>query len=197
MLTSSHSLPNLHAASCTHELSVIDNAPERKCSSSNSSIFAYSTCAAILSKGDDIAHRLAQEPPCPLNGSALELLSLALVKDKNWPADVALVWKHDADSRPYTAFAPGEEKGWGDVEKLSADQKKQNIEVCHDGKDTYSATKSGETWKASGDDAFFKIMLAVRTGVSVDAVSDKQAAEFRKELAGSSLEQRAMLGALW
>jgi hypothetical protein len=127
----------------------------------------------------------------------LELLSLSLVKDKNWPADVVLVWKHDADTRPYTAFAPGEEKGWGDVEKSSADQQKQSIEVCHDGKDNYCATKSGETWKASGNDAFFKMMLAVRAGVSVDAVSEKQAAEFRKELAVSILEQRSMLGAVW
>lgn len=197
MLTSSHSLPNLHAASRTHELSVNDNASKNKCNSPNASIFACNTCAAILSRVDDVAHRLSQDPPCSLNGSALELLSLTLVNGKDWPTDVALAWKHDADTRPYTAFVPGEEKCWIDVEKLSGDRQKQRIEICHDGKDNYAATKSGETWKASGEDAFFKIMLAVRAGVSIDAISDKQANELRKELADCALEQRALLGALW
>lgn len=197
MLTSSHSLPNLHAASRTHELSENDNTPQRKSKSPNASIFAYNKCTAMLSKVDDVAHRLSQDPPCSLNGSTLELLSLALVNGKDWPTDVALAWKHDDDTRPYTAFVSDEEKCWIDIEKLSWDQQKQCIEICHDGKDNYSATKSGGTWKASGEDAFFKIMAAIRAGVSVDAISDKQANELRKGLADFALEQRAMLGTLW
>ncbi|AZD09557.1 hypothetical protein C4K26_4163 [Pseudomonas chlororaphis] len=197
MLTPSHSLPNLHAASRPHELSENENTPEKKCNSANPGIFAYNTSAAMLCKVDDASHRLAQDAPCSLNGSTLELLSLALVKNMDWPVDVPLAWKHDADTRPYTAFVPGEGKCWVDVAMLSADQQKRSIEICHDGKDNYSASKSGEVWAASGEDAFFKTMLAVRGDVSVDAISDKQAAEFRQQLANHALEQRTVLAALW
>ncbi|MFO2463435.1 hypothetical protein OOJ96_19680 [Pseudomonas sp. 15FMM2] len=197
MLTSSHSLPNLHIDSRAQELSTTGNVCEKKSALSNSGIFAYNTCTATLSKVDDVTQRLSQEQPCSLNGSALELLSLALVNDKNWPADVALAWKHDTDTKPYIAFVPREEKRWIDAEKLTEGQQEHSIEICHDGQDNYSATKSGETWEASGKDAFFKVMLAISDGVSVEVISDKQAAAFRKEVANSTIEQRTMLGAQW
>lgn len=59
MLASSHSLPNVHAASRTHELPENDNTPERKSNSPNASIFG----TAMLSKINDVAHTLSQDTP--------------------------------------------------------------------------------------------------------------------------------------
>jgi hypothetical protein len=121
---------------------------------------------------------------------------LALVKDEYWPSDVSLAWKHDVSSRAHTAFIPGEEKNWVSFETLSEEQKSRSIEICCDREENYSATIGGETWKASGEEAFFKIMLAIKSGVDVDVIGDRQIAEFRKNLSGIILDQRVVLGHL-
>lgn len=197
MLTRSHSLPNLPTANHAYELSGVGNTSAEERSSSDSAIFSHNLSKATLSKVDNIAETLAQEPPCKLNGSSLELLSLALVNAKDWPVDVSLAWKHNANTRPHTAFTPGEEKCWVNFETLSEEKKTQSIEIYYDGKGSYSATKCWEIWEASGEDAFFRIMLAIKSGVSVDIISNMHAAEFRKDLSKRTHDQRHKLGNLW
>lgn len=81
-------------------------------------------------------------------------------------------------------------------EDLPECRKSQCLEVFRD-KDGYSASKSGSSWSAAGEDAFFKIMLAVRMDVSVEAISDSQVSEFRVELANDIQSRRIALGRLW
>ena len=196
MLTPSHSLPNLHTTNPKNGLSGASNTPAEKGSPPDPAIFSYTPSVAILAKVDNVA-KMLQESTCALNGSSLELLSLALVKDKDWPDDVPLAWKHYANTRPCTAFSPSKKKSWVDFETLPEPHKTQSIEIHHDGKENYSATKRGETWEASGEDAFFKIMLAIKSDVIVDTISDKQATEFRRDLSKNILDQRVMLSMLW
>ncbi|MGF6401518.1 hypothetical protein ABH905_005184 [Pseudomonas frederiksbergensis] len=196
MLTPSHSLPNLHTTNPANRSSGESNTPTAESSSSDSAIFSYNPSAAILAKMDN-ASKILQESTCALNGSSLELLSLALVKDKDWPDGISLAWKHYANTRPSTAFSPNEEKVWVNFETLSEQHKSQSIEIYHDDKENYSATMCEKTWKASGEDAFFKIMLAIKSNVIVDTISDKQATEFRRDLSKNILDQRAMLSMLW
>lgn len=196
MLVSSHSLPNVHTATYARGASTLSNASVEKRNGSEYAVFGYNASASILSKIDTVVSELQQESASTLSGSSLELLSLALVKGERWPVDVALAWKHDASSRVHTVFIPGEEKNWTGVDALSEEQISQSIEICCDAEENYAATKGGETWKASGKDAFFKIMLAINAGVDVDVISDKQAVEFRRDLSEIILEQRVALAGL-
>ncbi|MGN7738559.1 hypothetical protein ACTJKT_00980 [Pseudomonas sp. 22526] len=196
MLTPSHSLPNLHAANPENGLSGASNGAADKSSSLDSNIFSYNPSAAMLAKVDNVLKTL-QEPTYELDGSALELLSLTLVKDKDWPDDTSLSWKHYANTRPCISFSPSEGMNRVNYEALSEPHKAQSIEMHRDGKYNYSATKNGEAWEASGDDAFFKIMLAIKSDVAVDTISDKQVTEFRRELSKTILDQRVMLSMQW
>ncbi|AZC83997.1 hypothetical protein [Pseudomonas chlororaphis] len=196
MLTSSHSSPNLNTINSTNRLPNAGDTPAEKPISSGSAIFSYNSSAASLAKVDNIANRL-KEPTCELDGSSLELISLALINDKNWPKEISLAYQYYADTKPCTVFSPCKEKNWVNFETLPEPYKMQSIEIHHDGKGTYSATNHRETWKASGEDAFFKIMLAIKSNVTVDTISDKQATEFRRDLSKNILDQRPMLSMLW
>lgn len=151
----------------------------------------------MLTKVDKIADALTTEPPCALNGSSLELLSLAFVRNKDWPADTPLAWKHSANATPHTAFVPGDDKHWVNFDTLSEVLKAKSICICHDGKDGYSATLAGKTWEASGDDAIFKLMLAIKGDVATDTIGDRPAAELRRVFSENIREQRCRLGNLW
>lgn len=196
MLTSSYSLPNLYSAKNTCETLNLDNTLVKERSSSDSAVFGYNASAAISSRVEAVAGMLKQESPCLLNGGLLELISLAVVRDEYWPSDVALAWKFDAGSRAHTVFMPGEAQNWVSFETLSEEQKLLSIEIYSDLEGNYSATKGGETWMGSGEEAFFKIILAIKSGVDVDVISDSQAAEYRRHLSGVIQEQHAVLGYL-
>ncbi|WP_338585567.1 hypothetical protein [Pseudomonas sp. MAG733B] len=197
MLKSSHSLPDLYAACRRCGMPGAGDTLTEKRISSDSGIFVYDLSSEILVKLSNLAESLMQERPCMLTGSSLELLSIALVKGDFLPADITLAWKYSANTMPYTAFVPSGEKCWVSFEVLSDEQKARSVEIYPDGKNGYLAKRCGEVWKASGEEAFFKIMLAVKFDVSVDTISDRQASEFRRVLSESILEQGAMLGELW
>ncbi|MFF7062414.1 hypothetical protein [Pseudomonas sp. NPDC008258] len=164
---------------------------------SDLAIFAYNPTTAMLSKIEKIANALLSEPPRPLNGSSLELLSLALVRSNDWPTEISLVWKHSAHARPHTAFTLGNEKCWINYENLSEEQKEKSIEIHHDGKDSYFATMQGKAWQASGEDAFLKTMLAIKADVSTEAIGDRPAADLRRALAKNICEPHHSLVSLW
>lgn len=144
MLLSSLSLPNLHEPGRTHV------SPGNQCTAAVSSvlpdtcIFARVICADSAQVRSAVVQALEQEPPGALSGSALELLSLALVNTASWPAKTALAWKHDADTSPYTAFFAGKQKCWSDMQSLPGDRVDQCTgEVTHDGNNNYSASIQG------------------------------------------------------
>ncbi|MDD2137321.1 hypothetical protein [Pseudomonas kurunegalensis] len=197
MLTRHHSLPTLQTINHARVLSSESNSPSRKSGSRDSAIFAYPPSEAMLTKVDKIADALATEPPCALNGSSLELLSLAFVRNKDWPSDTPLAWKHSTDATPHAAFVPGDENCWVNFDTLSETQKAQSICISHDGKDGYSATLTGKTWEASGEDAIFKLMLAIKGDVATETIGDRPAAELRRFLSENIREQRCRLGNLW
>lgn len=197
MLLSSLSLPNLHEPGRTHV------SPGNQCTAAVSSvlpdtcIFARKSSVLTQLKFDAVVQALEQEPPGALSGSALELLSLALVNTASWPAKTALAWKHDADTSPYSAFFAGKQKCWSDMQSLPGDRVDQCIEVTHDGNNNYSASIQGKTWRAWGDDSFFKLLLAIRDDVSSELISDHQAGALRKELTHNLIEQRSLLEGMW
>lgn len=197
MRTRNHSLPNLQVSNYARALSNESNTPPRSSGSPDSAIFAYPPSEAMLSKVDNIADALAVEPPCALNGSSLELLCLALVRSKDWPAEISLAWKHSVDTTPHTAFVPCDEKSWVNFDALPEEQKAQSFWICHDGKDGYSATMAEKKWEASGEDAFFKLMLAIKDDVATETIGDRSAAELRRVLSKYIREQHCSLGNLW
>ncbi|WP_124386644.1 hypothetical protein [Pseudomonas sp. R5-89-07] len=62
MLTSSHSLPTLQAASRALGLSENDNPPEKKSNLPNASVFAYNTRSATLAMDNSAKNRINETP---------------------------------------------------------------------------------------------------------------------------------------
>ncbi|WP_339504440.1 hypothetical protein [Pseudomonas sp. RL_105y_Pfl2_101] len=196
MLLRSHSLPNLNAFN-----HVMLSQADKSMSAGNeetldSTVFMHDQSPSILNRVNAVAEALKENSSPVLNGKSLEVISLALVNSEGWPSDVALAWKHDACEGPHTAFVHGVEKGWIEFDVFSSDGSMRTIEISHDGKGEYLAKSDGGELKSSGEESFFKLMLAIKMGVSVENISEKQAAEFRSELAEAITERRLVLGAM-
>ncbi|WP_236248852.1 hypothetical protein [Pseudomonas syringae] len=187
MLIRSHSLPALNLVDTAMTVSGVEHPSETRRLPDNS-IFKYTPSRVMLNKLENLIQKL-KDPDCELEGSLLELLSLAIVKDDDWPKNAFLVWKHYPDTTPCAVFRPDEEKSRGNYETLSEEQKFQCIEVCRDGKETYTVSQREKKWESSGENAFFRVMLAVKADAPTDTISPKQATEFKEQLYKNLLNQ--------
>lgn len=192
MLVKSHSTPNLNFSHHVASSQTEKNKSLGEGGRFNSAIFMCESASA-LARIDTVVQALRREPSSVLNGKALELLSLALVNSHHWSSDVALAWKYEASAGPHTAFVYGKEKNWMDLDAFCHEDLMHAVEISHDGEGGYVAEKNGVIWKASGEDSFFRIILAIKMNVAVENISSQQAADFRSSLAESILDQRLVL----
>lgn len=191
MLIRSHSLPALKFVNNSVANSGVEHLAEKN-QLSGGAIFKCAPSTATLKRLENLAKKL-MDPDCELEGSHLELLSLAIVKEDNWPKNASLAWKYYPDTAPCAAFNPDEEESRLNYNTLSEKQKFHCIEVCRDGKNKYTASLREKKWESTGENAFFRIMLAVKADAPIDTISPKQAMEFKEHLYKNLLNSGALL----
>lgn len=192
MLVRSHSVPNVNTfdrAACSRFEE--SRAVRGECTS-GFSVFMHDASDSMLRRVDAVIQRLNQNLSSRLNGESLEVLSLAIVNNDCWPSDLVLAWKYDASEEPHIAFHQGRE-GCPISPDIISNVLMRTVEVSHDGKGDYVAEGCGGHWEASGDESFFKLMLAIKMGVAVENISEQQAAGFRREMIAVITEQRVVL----